>query len=172
MKRIVLITLTIALAFVLVGCGSKKATSTPAAQSTQTQQAAPAAEPEEDKSICSKDGYTVEIVAAHKTEDDNGDPIAAIELLFTNDNSEPAYLMQVADVKLFQGGVEMNKSEMYLTNAYDWDTFYTEVKDGATITVFRAAPLQNPEGEVEIQVSLYNLNGQTIGTASKTITLD
>ena len=114
------------------------------------------AEDAEQSDTVSLNGYTVKVVAVHVTKDSNGDPLAAVELQYTNENAEPMSLMSCTNIKGFQNGIELHKSELFLNRDYDWDSYYTEVKDGATITVFRALPLQNTDDPVEIYVDIYN----------------
>ena len=45
-----------------------------------------------------------------------------------------------------------------LEKDYDWDTYYTEIKDGATISVFRAIPLHSETAPVELTVKIINPN--------------
>ena len=106
----------------------------------------------------SANGYTIKIVAVHKTKDSNGEPIAAMEFLFTNENAAPVSFMSVAQATAFQNGIELRKDEMFLEKDYDWDSFYTEIKDGATIPVFHAIPLQNENDPVEVTVDLIDQN--------------
>lgn len=55
----------------------------------------------------SANGYTVQIVNLHKTKDSNGEPMAAAEFLFTNENEEPISFIA------FQDGIELTKDEMF-----------------------------------------------------------
>lgn len=55
----------------------------------------------------SANGYTVQIVNHHKTKDSNGEPMAAAEFLFTNENEEPISFIA------FQDGIELTKDEMF-----------------------------------------------------------
>ena len=65
----------------------------------------------------------------------------------------------------------MKSDEMFLARDFDWDSYYTEVKDGGTITVYRPMPLQSTEDPVEVSVDIVNMsNGQFL--ASTSITLD
>ena len=52
-------------------------------------------------------GYTVQIVNLLKTKDSNGEPMAAAEFLFTNENAEPISFIA------FQDGIELTKDEMF-----------------------------------------------------------
>ena len=97
--------------------------------------------------------------------------MAAAEFLFTNDNAEPISFMSAAQVTAFQNGIELHKDEMFLERDYDWDSFYTEIKDGATISVFRALPLQNEEDPVDIKVDLLDTENWVV-SASTTFSID
>ena len=98
----------------------------------------------------------MKIVAVHKTVDSYGAPMAAVELEFTNENSDPVSLMFAASIEVFQNGKEMVADEMYLENDFDWDSFDTQIKDGATITAFVPKPLDNAEDPVEVKVGLFD----------------
>ena len=126
---------------------------------------------EQGSDTVSSGGVTIKIVAVHKTKDSNGDPMAAAEFLFTNDNAEPISFMSAAQVTAFQNGIELHKDEMFLERDYDWDSFYTEIKDGATISVFRALPLQNEEDPVDIKVDLLDTENWVV-SASTTVSID
>ena len=116
-------------------------------------------------------GITVSIEGLHLTKDSNGDPIAAVEFLYTNENEEPYSFMSAVQMSAFQNGVELHKDEMFLERDYDWDTFYTEIKDGATITVFHALPLQNEDDPVELTVQILDFTTWTVA-ASTTLTVE
>ena len=153
MKKTAALLFAILVLFSLSACGSNSNATSPQKAETPQQASAPEATPEPSDTI-SANGYTIKIVAVHRTKDSNGNTIAAVELQFTNDNSAPASFMQAGQAKLYQNGVQMTSSEMFLERNYDWDSYYTEVKDGGTITVFRAMPLQNGEDPVEVSVDL------------------
>ena len=114
--------------------------------------------PESTSDKVNANGITVQVVGIHKTKDSNGETIAAVEFLFTNDNAEPISLMRTASITAFQNGVRLHKDEMFLEKDYDWDTYYTEIKDGATISVFRAIPLHSETAPVELTVKIINPN--------------
>lgn len=135
MKRVISLLLALVLVMALSACGEKP-----------TEAAAPS-------DTASANGITVRVVAVHKTTDSNGDPLAAVELEFTNDNADPVSFLGAAQAVVFQGGVEMTASEMFLEQDYDWDSYYTEVKDGATIPVFIPAPLKTDD-PVEVKVDI------------------
>ena len=109
----------------------------------------------------SANGYTVQIVNLHKTKDSNGEPMAAAEFLFTNKNEEPISFMGAISIIAFQNGIELTKDEMFLENDYDWDSYYTEIKDGATISVFHPIPLQNEKDPVELTVDIMDFENWT-----------
>ncbi len=97
--------------------------------------------------------------------------MAAIELLFTNENSTPASFMSCAQVTGFQNGIELFKEEMFLENDYDWDTDYINIKDNATITVFKALPLRNTDDPIELTVDVGDMStGEFF--ASTTVKMD
>ena len=107
----------------------------------------------------SANGYSVQLIAAHRAVDSNGDPIAAVEMVFTNKNSAPASFMSCAQITGFQNGSELNKDEMSLEQDYDWDSYSTEVKDGASVAVFRALPLQNTDDPILITIDITDSTG-------------
>ncbi len=179
MKRINWSVVLLLVCLIFCSCGNTnnnnpaaEGTAQPATETALSGEEQKTAEPTaEDSDTVSANGYTVKIVAVHKTADSNGEPIAAMEFLFTNENAEPVSFMSVAQVTAFQNGIELHKDEMFLERDYDWDSFYTEIKDGATISVFHAIPLQNEEDPVEIAVNLMDMSSyQKI--ASTTIKLE
>jgi len=105
----------------------------------------------------SADGYTVKIIAVHKTVDSNGDPLGVVELKFTNENEEAMSFMSIVDVKMFQSGIECYTDQLYLEDDYDWNTQYLEIKNGATINVFVPLPLRSNEDPVEVEAILYDI---------------
>jgi len=135
MKRVFAVVLALTFLLSLAACGSGSTAATDTA---------------------SGKGYTVKIVAVHKTVDSYGAPMAAVELEFTNENSDPVSLMFAASIEVFQNGKEMVADEMYLENDFDWDSFDTQIKDGATITAFVPKPLDNAEDPVEVKVGLFD----------------
>jgi len=136
MKKTLAILMSLVLILSIAACRAKK----------DADPAAPA-------DTASANGVTVKVIAVHKTSDSNGNPIAAIELEFTNDNADPVSFLGVAQAVLFQDGIEMTASELFLENDFDWDSYYTEIKDGATISVFVPAPLKS-DGPVEVKIDI------------------
>lgn len=150
-----------------------------AATSAKPANNAPASEPEPSAApaatgsdTCSALGYTVKIVAAHKTYGSDGDLQVAVEVEFTNDNADPIDFMGAAQITVFQNGVQQEKSEMYLGDGYDWDSYYRQIKDGATITVFEAFPLSSETDPVEVNVEIIDYNKwETAASATAVIDL-
>lgn len=162
-KRLLTCLLAFSLVFVLCACGGEAAPS--AAGSTNPANNAPASESEPSATpaatvsdTCSALGYTVKIVAAHKTFGSDGDLQVAVEVEFTNDNTDPIDFMGAAQITVFQNGVQQEKSEMYLGDGYDWDSYYRQIKDGATISVFEAFPLSSETDPVEVNVGIIDYN--------------
>ena len=177
MRKFTALFSAILLLITLTACGTNGGTTNgTTAETTQTAgetvqaAAAPETKPEPSDTI-SAGGYTIKVVAVHRTKDSNGKDIAAVELEFTNENSVPASFMRVAQAKLYQNGVQMTSNEMFLENDFNWDSYYTEVKDGGTVSVFRALPLQNAEDPVEVSVDIIDMSKGAF-LASTTITLD
>ena len=107
----------------------------------------------------SANGYSVQLIAAHRAKDSKGNPIAAVEMVFTNKNSDSASFMSCAKITGSQNGVELHEDEMSLGQDYDWDSYSTEVKDGASVTVFRALPLQNTNDPILISIEIIDSAG-------------
>ena len=175
MKKIISILLVVGLVFMIAACGSSTSANTPSQTAKGAESAVEESEDQsnstEEPGVCQANGYTVKVIAAHLTADSNGDPLAALEMSFTNDNSSPASFMSTAQAKIFQGGVQMNKDELFLERNFDWDSYYTEVKDGATITVFRAFPLHDTETPIEVVIDIVDMaNGKFL--ASTTAQMD
>ena len=152
MKKILLILSILVCTIALCSCG-------------QAREADNGSEPK--AHVCSADGYTVELVSVHCTRDGNGDPMAAIELTFQNDNAEPRSFMWVASATLFQDGIEMQQSGMHLERGFDWDSISRSVKDGGKITVFVPAPLSNTTDPVEVIVRIINNGREEASTSAE-----
>lgn len=168
MKKMIAILLVMASVLLVSACGANNASET----NTKTIAAGQTAAESTTTDTASANGYTVKIVSAYKTIDSNGDPMAAVELEFTNANSTPASFMSCAQLKGFQNGVELRKDEMFLERDYDWDSYYTEIKAGATISVFRPLPLQNETDPIELSVEIIDIsNGKRLSSASATVEL-
>ena len=183
MKKNLLIVLTVVMVMLITACGGsnsgsgtvpaeKESESETVNEQTETGDEEETAE-EKTQEIASDtisvNGYTVKIVGLHKTKDSNGDPIAAAEFLFTNENTEPVSLMGATSIIAFQNGIELHKDEMFLEDDYDWDSYDTEIKDGATISVFHAIPLQNETDPVELSVDIMNFSDWTPAASTTVI---
>lgn len=171
MKKKLLIVLITAMVLIIPACGGSTTDSgdTSSEKGNQTEEVEKTAEDTEEEMVeeqtqdnssdsISANGFTVKIVGIHKTKDSNGDPIAAAEFLFTNENAEPVSFMGATSLTAFQNGIELTKDEMYLEDDYDWDSYYVEIKDGATISVFHAFPLQNETDPVELSVDIMDFS--------------
>ena len=176
-KRLLTCLLAFSLVLALCACGGAAASS--AAGSANPANNAPASEPEPSAApaatvsdVCSALGYTVKIVAAHKTYGSDGDVQVAVEVEFTNDNADPIDFMGAAQITVFQNGVQQEKSEMYLGDGYAWASYYRQIKDGATITVFKAFPLSSETDPVEVNVEIIDYNKwETAASAAAVIDL-
>lgn len=102
-------------------------------------------------------GYILDIIDEHFTEDGEGYPCLVIELDLTNNNSDPIN-MSYGNVSfsVYQSGIECQRNNMYLPDGFDWENSYANVKDGGTIHCFKAIPLNDTENDVEINISLLN----------------
>ena len=181
MKKIIAFALALVLIFSLCACGSSASNSNQSSsqqaptQQAPTQQATkteptpePTPEPAPEPSdTVSANGYTIKIIGVHKTADSNGDPMVAVEYEYTNANAQPMAFMWVGQTKVFQGGIECSKDEMFLERDFDWDTQYLEIKDGATINVFVAKPLRNADDPIEVVLEMWDMtSGKMLGSAS------
>lgn len=165
MKKAITTVLIFALVLVLCSCAST--TNQVALNNEPSTTVAP-----EPSDTISLNGYTVKIVDVHLTKDSNGEAIVAIEYEYTNDNDAPQSFSMIGQTKVFQGGVECFKDQMYLERDFDWDTNYLEIKGGATISVFVAKPLRNTEDSIEVVFELWDMmNGKMLGSASKSFDL-
>ncbi len=119
--------------------------------------------------ICNVDGLTVHMESMYLTKDYDGNDIAALECLYTNDNSEPvAFNSGIIALMFFQDGVELYKNGMVLDDDYDWASAETSIKNGATISVFSAVPLRNATSPVEVDLILYSIDGSQHVKATRT----
>ncbi len=160
MKKALTLLLVALIVLTLAACGGN-------APKAEKEQPEPEPTEEAPSDTVSANGYTVKVVAVHKTVDSNGDPLAAVELEFTNDNADPVSFMGAAQVAVFQNGVQMRADQLFLENDYDWDSYYTEIKDGATIHVFCAEPLKSDD-PVEVTVDIMDYTKWT-SVASTTV---
>lgn len=134
-KKLLLCALILALALSLCACGA----STMAEPITDT---------------CAANGYTVQIVGAHLLYGANGDAQVAVELNYTNSNADAASFMDVGQVRVFQNGVEQQSDGMVYGEGFAWDSYYTQIKDGASTSVFVAKPVSSETDPVEITVEI------------------
>lgn len=152
-KKLLLCALILALALSLCACGS----------STMAD-----AEPITD--TCTANGYAVQIVGAHLLYGANGDAQVAVELNYTNSNAEATSFMSVGQVRVFQNGVEQQTDGMVLGDGFAWDSYYTQIKDGASTSVFVAKPVSSETDPVEVNVEIINQNnGKIIAKAAATL---
>lgn len=120
-------------------------------------------------SACNVAGLTVSIDAIHLTKDSDGNDIIALECLFTNDNAEAvSFDSGVVMVTAFQDGTELGYDQISLECNYDWSAAEKQIKDGATITVFKPIPLRNTTSDVEVNVTLYSIDGNQYADATRT----
>lgn len=152
-KKLLLCALILALALSLCACGA----------STMAE-----AEPITD--TCTVNGYTVQIVGAHLLYGANGDAQVAVELNYTNSNADATSFMNVGQVRVFQNGVEQQSDEMVLGEGFAWDSYYTQIKGGASIPVFIAKPISSETDPIEVNVEIINQNnGKIIAKAAATL---
>lgn len=153
MKKLLLCALILALVLTLCACGA----------STMAE-----AEPITD--TCAANGYTVQIVGAHLLYGANGDAQVAVELNYTNDNAEPTAFMSVGQVRVFQNGVEQQSSEMVLGEGFNWDSYYTQIKGGASTSVFVAKPVADEAAPVEVVAEIIDRSkGKILSKAAATL---
>lgn len=112
------------------------------------------------------DGYVVEIVDIHSFTGDDNLPYIALEAVYSNSNSDARSFSMATSIKTFQNGVQCYRSNMYLTRDFDWDTCYAEVKNGGSLTVFKALPLNNTDEPVEIEISILNNSWREIAKST------
>ena len=86
------------------------------------------------------------------SKDANGKDVAVASYQFTNNTADAVYFNGVFYDQLFQDGVEQHEDESFLGEGYDWSTYYKEIKDGASITVYSQFPLSNTTSPVEVEV--------------------
>lgn len=157
MKKVVALVLIMCCVMALAGCGDKKSESQ---EQINKEESAPSAilestTQEETESEISaidfkKNGIGIDLIGAYASKDSNGENIVALEFLYSNETPQPLSFMSVGMIRVFQNGVEQSSSQMYLENDYDWDTFYTEVKDGGEINVFHAFPINDINADIEV----------------------
>lgn len=136
-KKLLLCALILALALSLCACGA-----------STTEEAEPITD------TCAANGYTVQIVGAHLLHGANGDAQVAVELNYTNSNADATSFMNVGQVRVFQNGVEQQAGGMVYGEGFAWDSYYTQIKDGASTSVFVAKPVSSETDPVEITVEI------------------
>ncbi len=155
----------------LSGCG-KASSIQPAATVTEPQTATPAPDQKETSSKIAEDaGYKVELVAAHPITGTDGKPYAALEIIFTNNNAEGASFATQTMRTVYQNNVECTASSMNPPDTYDWGTDMTNVKGGASTTVYIPIPLQNDSDPIEVEVSIMGADFSNMKTAKATFDL-
>jgi len=92
----------------------------------------------------------------------------AVEIKFTNNNSTPVSFMQCAQIIGFQDGIQLHRDNMYLTHEYDWSGYDTQIKDGATITIFFPMPLNNTTSPVELKADILDYHSHRVLVTAQT----
>ena len=116
-------------------------------------------------------GYKIQIVGVHPYVGSDDEMYGAIECIFTNDNAQGISVSDVVSFVAYQNNVQCYKSNLYLSNDYDWDTEYTRVKKGASITAFSAIPLFNDTDPIELEVTLRDEQWNKVASAAFIIDL-
>lgn len=164
MKRLLLI---LGLCFALTACGQTEQATT---DQTAADQAEQQTAEETDTLVCGD--CTAKLLGVDVYKDGEGNDAAVVSVEYTNNSSEPMTFDETFYIKLYQDGVEQHASESFLGEGYDWDAFYTSIKDGATITIYQQKPLTKTTGPVEVELQGFDSNsGLSLGSITKTFEL-
>lgn len=100
--------------------------------------------------------YEVVIEKCEHVKDYDGNDVAVVTFVFTNNSSQGATFDYVLQAKAFQDGVEAERNYAYdvLSDKYDEDgNQYKEIKPGNSINVRIAYTLNSIEKPLEVEVS-------------------
>lgn len=89
------------------------------------------------------------LISCELSKDADGNDAVTVAMQFTNNSSQPLYFNQMFYETVFQNGVEQS-SDDYYPGEGDWDSYWKEIKDGATITVYSQHPIANTTDPVEV----------------------
>ena len=118
-----------------------------------------------DNMVVESAGYRLQIVGVHPFIGSDNETYGAVECIFSNDNAQGTSVSDVAYFEAYQNDVCCYRSNRYLGNAFDWDTELIKVKNGASITAFSAIPLFNDTDPIELEITLWDNQGNEIERA-------
>lgn len=114
------------------------------------------AEASPEKIVLNSGGYTVEVVGVYPPKSQSQTPYAVVECVFTNSNAEPEALTSATIFEVFQNNVECMQNTLIWNKDYDWNAISTKVKNGASITAYKAISLNSQDDPIEITLCLLN----------------
>lgn len=106
---------------------------------------------EESKDIYTMEPYMFVAESATKTVDDEGEAVVIITYSFTNKTSESVSFFAATYINVFQKGIALSPV-VYYSTAFDLESQWREIKDGATIRVQCAYLLNDNSSDVEVEV--------------------
>ena len=140
MKKLVTLSLVIAMLFTVTACGN-----------TETQKQL--------TNTAEYDNSVLELEEANIITMDNGDKVVKVEATYTNKNAEPLYVLSAFAVRAFQNDKEL--TDVSDING-DEESLILEVKDGQCVSVNYAFILDD-DSEVEIRIGEPTSDQTTIG---------
>ena len=137
-----------ALTMALAGCGSSSSTSgsTTSEASSQQEQSQPA-----EKAQTAEQDFSVTIDSCTQDTDYEGNPTVDITFTFTNNSDEAQSLATMANVEVYQDGVQR---DMAISTSVDTSGYTTNVKPGVST---QATLVYSVSGTSDVEVEVYPL---------------
>lgn len=137
-----------ALTMALAGCGSSSSTSgsTTSEASSQQEQSQPA-----EKAQTAEQDFTVTIDSCTQDTDYEGNPTVDITFTFTNNSDEAQSLATMANVEVYQDGVQR---DMAISTSVDTSGYTTNVKPGVST---QATLVYSVSGTSDVEVEVHPL---------------
>ena len=164
-KKVIILAMAAAMcsAALLAGCGEETTTSTPSAPaSSSASSAAPAessstveskTEPSAETGKGDIGKYNVEVLGVKVVKNSDNEDVAIINVNFTNvSNDEAANYGTSIVTEVYQDGVQLQTTAAN-RDQYDFDSYYTNVKKGASVKVDYCIKLSNTTSPIEVELS-------------------
>ena len=152
MKKIICLFLALAMLVVFAACSEEPAKDQGSGTVSGDNASQSAGEEKDDDRI---GDYSVVIDSCRLAKDYEDKDVVIVKYIFTNvEDDEPAsFDLSIGDT-VYQNGVELSSAYVLSDDAnYDSDNSLKEIKKGATIEVEKAYELDDPEAEIEVEVT-------------------
>ena len=141
MKKLVMIVLSLMLVFAFTACGGGGDSGDKKSEKS-------------DPNVINTGEYTAEYKGYEIVKDSNGDDAIVVTWNFTNNGEESKSFGWAFDYTLFQDGVELGYSTVFVGDSYDTvdENLMKDVKPGSSLEVKSTNKLANLESPVEVEI--------------------